>query len=44
MTTWSSQELARIGEAEELQVAPTRPDGGETAWFESTGAWFTRNQ
>jgi hypothetical protein len=29
MTTWSSAELARIGQAEELQVAPTRPDGAE---------------
>ena len=32
MTTWSSQELARIGEAEELQVAPTRPDGAESPY------------
>lgn len=29
MTTWSSKELTRIGEAEELQIAPTRPNGTE---------------
>jgi len=41
MTSWSSQELARIGEAEELQVAPTRPDGAErpyvTIWVVRAG-------
>ena len=27
MTTWSSEELGRIGQAEELQIASARPDG-----------------
>src|SRR5918993_3473888 len=27
MTTWTNQELRRIGEAEELQLASARPDG-----------------
>jgi hypothetical protein len=27
MTTWTEDELARIGQAEELQLASTRPDG-----------------
>jgi hypothetical protein len=27
VTTWSSQVLTRMGEAEELQIATTRPDG-----------------
>jgi hypothetical protein len=27
MTTWTNQELSRIGEAEELQLASARPDG-----------------
>src|SRR3954469_23549695 len=27
MTAWTDEELARIGTAEELQVAPARPDG-----------------
>jgi hypothetical protein len=27
MTTWTTDELARIGEAEELQVSSRRPDG-----------------
>ena len=27
MMTWTSDELTRIGEAEELQIAAVRPDG-----------------
>jgi hypothetical protein len=27
MTTWTSDELARIGDADELQIASHRPDG-----------------
>jgi hypothetical protein len=27
MTTWTDEELSRIGAAEELQLASTRPDG-----------------
>lgn len=27
MTTWTSGELDRIGDADELQIAPQRPDG-----------------
>ncbi|MFE6621086.1 DUF2255 family protein [Streptomyces sp. NPDC057740] len=27
MTTWSNDELTRIGQAEELQMAPSRADG-----------------
>ena len=27
MTAWTEQELARIGEARELQLSSTRPDG-----------------
>jgi hypothetical protein len=27
MTTWTSEELARIGDAEELDIASRRPDG-----------------
>jgi hypothetical protein len=27
MTTWTDEELRRIGAAEELQLASTRPDG-----------------
>ena len=27
MTTWTNEELSRIGAAEELQLASTRPDG-----------------
>ena len=27
MTTWTDEELRRIGEAEELQLASARPDG-----------------
>ncbi|WP_207219138.1 DUF2255 family protein [Pengzhenrongella frigida] len=27
MTTWTSNELTKIGRAEELQIASTRPDG-----------------
>ena len=27
MTTWTNEELSRVGEAEELQLASARPDG-----------------
>ena len=27
MTTWTGEELSRIGDAEELRIASTRPDG-----------------
>ena len=27
MTTWTSDELSRIGQVEELKIASTRPDG-----------------
>jgi hypothetical protein len=27
MSSWTSEELARIGDAEELDIAPHRPDG-----------------
>jgi hypothetical protein len=27
MTTWTSEELAKIGKAEELAIASRRPDG-----------------
>ncbi len=27
MTTWTDEELSRIGDAEELQLASERPDG-----------------
>ena len=41
MTTWTTDELARIGTAEELQVSSRRPDGSErpyvTIWVVRVG-------
>jgi hypothetical protein len=41
MTTWTDEELSRIGEAEELNLASTRPDGTlrpyVTMWVVRTG-------
>ncbi len=41
MTTWTSDELARIGSAEELQIAPRRRDGSlapaRTIWVVRDG-------
>lgn len=41
MTTWTSEELARIGDAEELDIASRRPDGTigsfVTIWVVRTG-------
>jgi hypothetical protein len=41
MATWSNEELDRIGSAEELQIAPRRPDGTlvtpVTIWVIRTG-------
>jgi hypothetical protein len=41
MSTWTSDELSRIGEAQELQIAPHRQDGTErkpvTIWVVRVG-------
>lgn len=41
MTTWTSDELNRIGNAEELEIAPLRPDGAPrkpvTIWVVQAG-------
>ena len=41
MTTWTSEELAKIGDAEELAIASRRPDGTlgrfVTIWVVRTG-------
>jgi hypothetical protein len=33
MSTWSSEDLERIGAADELRIAPRRPDGTQEHWI-----------
>lgn len=39
MTTWSSNELDKLGTADELELAPRRPDG---TWRRSVTIWVVR--
>ena len=39
MSTWSSEDLDRIGAADELRIAPLRPDGTQKRW---TPIWVVR--
>ena len=39
MSTWSSEDLDRIGAADELQIAPRRPDGSAERY---TPIWVVR--
>lgn len=39
MTTWTSEELSKIGNAEEMEIAPRRPDG---TLRNSTTIWVVR--
>jgi hypothetical protein len=45
MTAWTSDELARIGSAEELEIAPRRQDGAlarpRTIWWSATAMTCT---